>query len=215
MTIKEQLIARDMVDLIRNIEAHAGQLSSGERIPQLEFELIVAKIKSLYEQSVILKYLHANIDDIQNNVQSQECATGHGRKKKEAEELKEAEEIMPLIAAQASTPENREKKSLHEVLSATGTAKTLAEKLQEKSIASLSSSIALHEKLMFQKELFNGNAEGYSEMIKNLDSTGSMPDAKKFLEKNFYGKYSWEKKTEAYNALIAILEKRYGKSTLI
>ncbi len=64
MTSKENQIAKSMVELIKNIEEHTGQLDSGDLIPQLELEIIVSKIKLLYERAVILKYLHSHLDEI-------------------------------------------------------------------------------------------------------------------------------------------------------
>lgn len=199
MTSKENQLAKDMVDLIKNIEEHTGRLSSGERIPQMELEIIVSKIKSLYEKSVILKYLHAHIDDIQNTAIIETCP-----------EVMPGNEVQPLVEAQVAHGEIiTEKKSIHEKIISSKTPKTLVEKLQEKSLKNLSSAIALHEKLMFQKELFGGNNKDYNDMIQGIESQQNFREAKKYLEENFYDKYSWEKKSEILNVLLGILENRF------
>lgn len=201
MTSKENQLAKEMAELIKNIEEHTGQLSSGERIPQLEMEAIVSKIKSLYEKSVVLKYLHAHMDEILSSQVREEDSI-----------LQPENEVLPLVEAQVSHPEPAaEKKSLHEKIASAKTPQTLAEKLQNKSVKNLASAIALHEKLMFQKELFSGNVTDYNDMIKNLESLHNFQEVKKYLDENFLAKYSWDKKAEVTNVLFAILEKRYSE----
>lgn len=200
MTSKENQLAKEMAGLIKNIEEHTGQLSSGERIPQLELEAIVSKIKSLYEKSVVLKYLHAHMDEILSHNATEQAPS-----------LPPENEVLPLVEAQVTHPEPLAgKKSLHEKM-ASVKSPSLAEKLQRKSVKNLASDIALHEKLMFQKELFNGNTKDYNEAVKHLETLHGFGEAGKYLEENFSAKYSWDKKAEIANVLFAILEKRYAE----
>lgn len=199
MTPKENHLAKEMVELIKNIEEHTDQLSTGERIPQLELEIIVAKIGSLYEKAVVLKYLHAHIDDIRSKP-----GLISGPQKSAPEIIQE--ETRP---GNLHTKQKTEKKSLHEKISSVKSTGTLVDKLRQKTGKNLSSFISLHEKLMFQKELFNGNSEEYSSTIKHLETMENFQEAKKFLEDNFSAKHSWDKKTEALNTLWQMLEKKY------
>lgn len=198
MTSKENQLAKEMVDLIKNIEEHTGQLGSSEIIPQLKLEIIVAKIKTLYEKSVILKYLHSQLGNAENITLTETIL------KPMAEDGTRPEVLVPPRQAEHIT----EAQSLHEKISSLKSSPTLAEKLQKRSIKKLSSSIALHEKLMFQKELFGGNIDEYNEAMLHLESLPGAEEAKKFLIEKFSEKNSWNKKQATFDALIAILEKR-------
>lgn len=199
MTSAENQVAREMVALIKNIEEHTFQLNGEERIPLLELENIVSKIKTLYEKAVVLRYLHAHIDDIQNIT-----APAH------SPEITPGNELKPVVEAQISHPEKqKEKTSLHEKIAASKSSKTLAESLGKKTIQRLSSGISLHEKLMFQKELFGGNINEYEEAIEKLESFTELPKAEEYLETTFHDKYSWGKKNEAVKLFMEILKKKY------
>jgi hypothetical protein len=53
-----RIIREEITALINNIKSHSDNVSDYERIPQLELELILSKIKKLYEKSVIFNYLY-------------------------------------------------------------------------------------------------------------------------------------------------------------
>ena len=64
MTEKENQIVHEMVDLSEKIRQEMEYINTHERIPQLQLDYIVSKVKSLYEKSIVLSYLHSHIDEI-------------------------------------------------------------------------------------------------------------------------------------------------------
>ncbi len=51
-------LRKEIAELIDSIKEHSDQIGTRKRIPQLELELILSKIKKLYEKSIIFNYVN-------------------------------------------------------------------------------------------------------------------------------------------------------------
>ncbi|PCJ77861.1 MAG: hypothetical protein COA57_16540, partial [Flavobacteriales bacterium] len=61
MTEKEKQLTQEIIELAEFVKSETSGINTREHVPQLQLEMVVAKIKMLYEKSVILKYLHSNV----------------------------------------------------------------------------------------------------------------------------------------------------------
>lgn len=51
-------LRKEIAQLIDNIKEHSDNIGTCKRIPQLELELILSKIKKLYEKSIVFNYIN-------------------------------------------------------------------------------------------------------------------------------------------------------------
>jgi hypothetical protein len=59
-------LRKEIAQLIDSIKEHSDNIGNRKRIPQLELELILSKIKKLYEKSIIFNYLNQiQIDELE------------------------------------------------------------------------------------------------------------------------------------------------------
>ncbi len=62
-------LRKEIAQLIDSIKEHSDNIGNRKRIPQLELELILSKIKKLYEKSIVFNYLNEHhIDEIQEPI---------------------------------------------------------------------------------------------------------------------------------------------------
>jgi hypothetical protein len=58
-------LRKEIAELIDSIKEHSDNIGNRKRIPQLELELILSKIKKLYEKSIVFNYINQNhIEDL-------------------------------------------------------------------------------------------------------------------------------------------------------
>jgi len=83
--------------------------------------------------------------------------------------------------------------------------KSINEKLSSSSLK-----IGLNDRIAFVKHLFNGSSEDFNRVVSQLNSFGSLDDAKQFLEHLVKPEYSWKGKAEYEERFNELLEKRFG-----
>jgi hypothetical protein len=196
MTNKEKEIVEEMLSLINNIKDKTDDIDTDERIPQLELNVITAKIEKLYELSVVLKYLHEHIDLMidEKVVQILE------KKEKEIEEVK-VENVLS-VSTETKLPETLIDKPI--VSTPAVAQKSVVDKIQNTPIQDIKTAIGINDKFQFIKELFNNNPEEFQDIIQKLNNADNLEHALSFIQN-----YNWDFENPIVERFINLINRRH------
>ncbi|MFL0685009.1 MAG: hypothetical protein ACK4SF_13075 [Algoriphagus aquaeductus] len=76
-------------------------------------------------------------------------------------------------------------------------------------IGELSESLALNQRFMFTKELFDGNADLLRHALKSIDESGSFEAAVELVNNRFVSELSWETESEAVQEFMRLVYRKF------
>jgi hypothetical protein len=220
--MEAERLREEITNLIDNIKERSDSLTGTDRIPQLELEMILNKIKKLYEKSIIFNHVY----------QKEYVGTNKSSPKKEFENPMHPEEIIstvniPIPDINESEPsakniskdeiagkiesntETSSKSSINEHIGKNKLYSSISSKLQQKPISDLGKAIGINEKFQYTKELFKGNAEAFSEAVKKLNSFSNLSEAENYLGQEIITKYNWDLETSPAKDFLDLVHRRY------
>jgi len=211
MTEKEKQLTQEMIELAEFVKSETSWINTREHVPQLQLEMVVDKIKMLYEKSVILKYLHSNADlekfeteEEKENIEQQTPNIVSRTKEEKPATDKLNEQVEKEIKSL-----NVENVSVNEKMAEKQGEKSLADTLN-KPVSNLNVAIGINEKFLYQNELFGGNTEAYVDSLEKLNTLQNIEDAKNYVSENFTERYQWDMQSEAVKSFMHLLERRYN-----
>ncbi|MBI4646760.1 MAG: hypothetical protein HY738_09265 [Bacteroidia bacterium] len=98
--------------------------------------------------------------------------------------------------------------SLNDLISKFKNETDLATRLKYKPISNLHSSISLNDKIMFIKELFEGNTDKYNNTLNDINKSAGLDDSMQYIHNNF----NWDDKNETVIKFIELIYRRFLKS---
>lgn len=100
------------------------------------------------------------------------------------------------------------KNSLNDFMSLKNGNHTIADRMKSNHINDLKSVIDINHKILFIRELFDGNSEEYKHTIERLNAAANLEEAVSILEE-FRTKYDWKNKEEALNIFNEIIHRKF------
>ena len=186
---------------IQDIEKLVGNLRNSEDDSTIDLDLALSKIRNVYEILTMIK-----ADRLSELIKEQEVHK-QGETKREAiipeavAEIKPEAEPEPVAeplpkpeASTASKPEAAEAPILAEKFSAESSinenlagkhSKDLESRLKGQPIDNISRNIGINDRFLIIRELFQGDAEKFSELIGRLDRADNFEAARGIMEKQF------------------------------
>lgn len=76
-----------------------------------------------------------------------------------------------------------------------------------KSVSDLGKAISIGDRFLFQRELFDKNAELMQRTIANLNSLSTFGEAMEYLQQHF----DWDKELQSYELFVTALHRRFGE----
>ncbi len=76
-------------------------------------------------------------------------------------------------------------------------------------VANLSDGIAINQRFMFTKELFEGNADLLMHALKQVDGTASFEEAVELINKRYVGELDWEVGSEPVTEFLQLVYRRF------
>ncbi len=143
-------IRKEIAELIDSIKQHSDEIGTQKRIPQIELELILSKIKRLYERSIVFNYLNT-VDEAN---EEQVIIPRPFIKDTEPAPQPELEDVVEVFSIPAPPI------SEHPFPSTSGTPKKDIKKL-----------VGLNEKFQFTKELFGNDAAQYNSALDRINAS--------------------------------------------
>lgn len=183
-------------------------------IPMIEIDIALEKLSIIYEKLLQLKLNSAMTEEIgflsKNSSLLRKLIPEINNQKEEADnqikeekKVKKQEETTTKKKILAETL-GVQKSTLADILANSLKIKETAIE-QLKPISDLKKSISLNDKMMFIKEIFNGNAEKYNECLEKLNNFKSLEEALNFLNSTI------TVNKENNNALQSLLELVYRR----
>lgn len=215
--MEKHKIRKEISELINSIKQHSDDIDDSKHIPQLELELILSKIKSLYEKSIVFNYLNS-IPEIKTTPtttieekimveisKKEEKLTTQPENKTEmdtpAELATEAKTEVERVQIKDNTQEENKKVPPAEIIPDSISL--------QKTYSDIKTFIGLNDKFQFANELFDGNMHEYDVAIQQLNSSENI-DAAKIYFNSLQNLYNWDLENETVKRLLSIVEKRYS-----
>lgn len=127
--------------------------------------------------------------------------------KKTKEIIIEKQEIKPTTQTIGENIRD-EKVLVNDKLMDAGNDNTIAGKLQRKSLKDIKSAIGINDKILIIKEIFNGNADKYSEFINLINNAHSKDEAMGILA-NYQSENSWDTELGSYQFVVNIINRKF------
>lgn len=140
----------------------------------------------------------------------------------EKEELKIHDTpVAEIKKEEIRTVVNEEKKPIHKLkevasdelnkalnIKLSSNKKTLAERIHSSKAKEITSVIDLNDKLFFIKELFKGDANGYSAVLKKINAMGSIDEVKKYIQDDLTSQYNFSDK-ESVDRFLEVVKLKF------
>ena len=224
-------IRKEIAELINSIKQHSDDIGDKKHIPQLELELILKKIASLYEKSIVFNYLNSQ-KSIENEIAKliepklniEERIISEISKAKDKEEPKVEEKvIVPEIKEEK--PQEIVQEKITEVVPVIDTppveekppvvVPSLVEKpkpvlnIQKPAISDIKAAIGINDRFQFANDLFEGNMQEYEIGIQQLNSSENIDSAMIYFH-SLQKLYTWDLENDTVKRLLELVERRYS-----
>ena len=188
MNIPVEKILEDINSLRRMLR------ESGATLPSLERDLLLQRIRELYETVL----------------NTGAGGSGHSSHQKITAEISsvnipEGEKISHPVKQE----HDAEDIPLHERIAFHHEDLSVAGVMQHRKIATLKQAIGVNEKFLFIRELFGNEPEAYQYCIEKIDAATSLVEATSILDAEYAPRYSWNKEGNAYFHFISLVERRF------
>jgi len=202
-------IRKEIAELINSIKQHSDDIGDKKHIPQLELELILKKIASLYEKSIVFNYLNSQ-KSIENEIAKLIEPVVNIEEKIMLELSKSKEE--PKIEKPIELPADSEPIKTETPISQEPTQKERPKatlNIHKPSIADIKSAIGINDRFQFSNELFQGNMQEYEIGIQQLNSSENIDSAMVYFN-SLKKLYNWDMENETVIRLLELVERRYS-----
>jgi len=210
---------------IQDIEKLVGNFKNYSRIPNIELDLALSRLRNVYDLLLMFKSDHAEAATSEVPVDPIMKPTPEAKPP-----LKDSAVITPVQKVPSPQPEPQPKpqpkpqpqpplpvkekpvdkheeeiKFVHEKLGEQVTKKDIASKLQGQAIKSISGSIGINDKFLYIRELFAGNAETFRQTMDELDECHNFNEAYSLLMDRF----QWDMDSEPVQMLLNLIRRKF------
>jgi hypothetical protein len=217
------------------LRAKMSELSKRNDIHQIELDLLLQKLRELYDFLSSLQYIQVNevpkepvMAKVQKTIKKTDKAEvspdptesfeinidqpgdakmNNNPVEQERARHKHSEENIEPKQEQKSEKHGDSKKSVHELLSESTQKKTshIGTVLQTKPLHNIEDAIGVNDKFLFIRELFSSNTSRYKETIDALNNASDFNSAYSYIEKNF----QWDSENETAQKLLELVRRRH------
>jgi hypothetical protein len=197
-------IRKEIAALIDSIKDHSDNIGDKQHITQLELELILSKVKKLYEKSIVYNYLNSlpaphtlhTLDPVTNELFSKSSGTiGQHRSDTVTTVDLATPSTLSLNPESDSTPERDPVKEDTPIF--------------KKSYPDLKSLIGLNQKFQFIKLLFDNDTLAFNESLTKIDALQTLAEAQEFLNM-LTTTHKWDTEQETYLMFQHVIEKKFS-----
>ena len=183
-------LRKEIGNLIDNIKEHSDELTELRRIPQLEVEVIVSKIKKLYEKSVVFSYLNAMEDDLHyHDIREQRAAS--------------VMQVNKSVIAEINTePAGQEAVA---VIAASEPAAVVTEPVAP--VINRKISVGLNDKFRLVSGLFKGNNALLEETLHKISTLPGEEEVNRYISE-LVQQHGWNMEDEHFLLLVEIIDRK-------
>ena len=221
-----------IIENVKEINTMVCGFTNYDKIPAIEMDLTLEKVRNLYDILLMLKQSHLK-EDSKTTEQITESETasikadksGTSKVPLEAETVNEIKDTGDEIEYEESPKsDSSEKKSakaddnekiisdrfksqsasVHDGFLKSQKYDDLSTKIKSKPITNIADAIGINDKFIFIKELFNGNENKYNETIEVLNNATNFNDAYNYLMGNF----NWDMDNSLVQILLELIRRK-------
>ncbi len=203
-------IRKEIATLIDSIKNHSDEIGDNKHIPQLELELILSKIKSLYEKSIVFNYLNSVPEEkIQKEIPSTTIEEKIMVKISKKEDSQSIDATTATPTDLFSEPEKKATESPKVEIKVETEKKEEAKQPSKINLTDIKSAIGINDKFQIANELFEGNMQEYEIAIQQFNSSENMESATMYFN-SLQKLYNWDLEHETVKRLLNLIERRYS-----
>lgn len=121
-----------------------------------------------------------------------------------------AEESEVPAKEESSEPtKDNDPKILHDSIKG-DEAQTLVASHQKSKIASLRTSIVIHQKYVFVNQLFNGDSFAYEDAVNKLDTFSNLGEANNYINEELTSQFNWNDELKELKEFKEVIERRFA-----
>ncbi len=232
--MNKSTIRKEIAVLIDSIKEHSDNIGENKHIPQLELEMILNKIKKLYEKSIVFNHLNslpAEIPQepviiekkeeikieipivfdkpIHKDLSDKETEITEIR----ASEIKIPDSITPVVdlfgAAIPPTIEKPKQEKKLDVKVEKKEEKPSLSQIHKPAISDILKAIGINDKFQFSNELFAGNMQELNIAVQQLNTAESLESAMDYFE-NLARLYNWDLENQTVKRLSDLVDRRFS-----
>lgn len=197
-------VRKEIAALIDSIKQHSDNIGDNKHIPQLELELILSKIKSLYEKSIVFNYLNSlpTEKEIPSTTIEEKIMVKISKK----EENHPLENVKPVATDLFTETPKVENVVLEEKKKEPSVEPTKTTNLN---LNDIKSAIGINDKFQIANELFEGNMQEYEVAIQQFNSSENIESAMVYFN-SLKQLYNWDLEYDTVKRLLNLVERRYS-----
>ncbi len=199
------------LESLHEIEQIINEFSRHGNIPDIEMDLILQKIRNLYEVMLLLREQQneAGKESLKKEGTSRmpedEISPVKEQSGDSVSEMPETKEIKPEKEARILSEQFGKRTSLYDSIHDTVTQKNSGPVGQAKPVTSIASAIGINDRFTFIRELFNNDQMAYEETMKILDEASNFNEAYNYMIQQF----DWDMDSETVQLLLDIIRRKY------
>ncbi len=219
-----ELEARPMTEIPEEVEAEdeqtidegiAEEENKPEETPEEETSIKAETIEVPEDEEVAFVGIEDETPATKTAVESIAKAMAEVTPKIKTEPMAEVAPVSEPIAEVANEAKTEQKEVATETVEAKPAAEKAADKPAEtpkttaygKPVSDLGKAISIGDRFLFQRELFDKNAELMQRTIADLNSLSTFGEAVEYLQQHF----DWDKELPSYELFMTALHRRFGE----
>lgn len=215
-----ELEARPMTEIPEEVEAEEEQTidegtAEDESKPEEEATIKEETTEEPEDEEVAFVGIEDETTETKTAVESIAKAMAEVTPEIKTEPIAEVAPVSEPIAEVANEAKTEQKEVATETVEAKPAAEKAADKPAEapkttaygKSVSDLGKAISIGDRFLFQRELFNKNAELMQRTIADLNSLSTFGEAVEYLQQHF----DWDKELPSYELFMTALHRRFGE----
>lgn len=199
------------LESLHEIEQMINEFSRQESIPAVEMDLVLQKIRNLYEVMLLLRQYKNETgkepikEEGTSRMTKDEVSPVKEQPGDSASKMPETTEIKPEKEARTLSERFGKRTSLYDSIHETVAQKNSGPVGQAKPVTTISSAIGINDRFTFIRELFNNDHMAYEETIKVLDEASNFNEAYNYMIQQF----DWDMDGETVQLLLDIIRRKY------
>lgn len=183
-----------------------SQMKGGEPIPRIETDIILEKIRRLYENVRLLE-----AGEYEARPEAEPEMAEPDTTVPEAHAPEKNLEIPTPATPRAKKPEiladkyKSEKNYINEALSHNNGKQDVSARLQSKPIKQISTSLGINDRFKLINELFNGDKDSFQKTIGILDDAQNFNEAITYINSSF----EWDMEDESVQMLLDLVRRKF------
>lgn len=198
-----------IIKQIEDLGEKVSRLETEKSLPPIEIDIILGKIRSLYEQVKDLQS-GTSIPAGEKPFETKDNKEETAREKVPASTTSSGQEpaAEPTVTVKSTILAEKyqgEKKFINESLAEKGLKQDIGSKILSKPIRNIGSALGINDRFKLINELFKGDKASYENTINKLDGASNFNEAFNYINSTF----DWDMEEESVQLLLELVRRKF------